>query len=82
MQQEYKQQQRIDRERERQSSSEAGHTHTHTRAPHSRPAISDSPAGHAVHAEPVLEIKINKYMPIPQSMTLYVDPDVYNNEDP
>jgi hypothetical protein len=33
-------------------------THTHIRVPHSRPAISDSPAGHVVHAEPVLEIRI------------------------
>ncbi len=45
--------------RERKNSSEAGtHTHTHIRVPHSRPGISDSPAGHAVHAEPVLEIRI------------------------
>ncbi len=49
-----------------------GHTHTHRRVPHSRPATSDSPAGHAVHADPALEIRIRSW----QESTLYVDPDV------
>jgi hypothetical protein len=58
--------------RERQSSSEAGHTHTHRRVPHSRPATFDSPAGHAVHADPALEIRIRRE----QEEAMYVDPDV------
>ncbi len=53
-------------------------THTHIHVPHSRPAISDSPAGHVVHGEEkVLEIRIRKL----QELALYGDPDVDKPEE-